>query len=175
MRNLPARRAALALGLAGTLAGCGYYLSGQGAGVLPPHVKTLVVVPFENRTTRPEIEQRVTEQLSRELSRRRNYDVVTDRSRADAALEGAVTTYRAVPVVFNEKGLATRVEAVVTIAATVRDLATDEVLWGQDGLVFREQFEVPETEDFQDLESSALDDIARGAAGAVVTAIVEGF
>ena len=157
------------------LSGCGYHLSGRGVGVLPEHVKTLVVLPFENRTTRPEIEQRVTEQLSRELSRRGNYDVVTEPDRADAVLDGAVTTYKTVPVVFSPAGLATRVEAVVTITATVRDLTTDEVLWSQEGLIFREQFEVSETEDFQDLESAALDDLARGIAGAVVTAIVEGF
>ena len=155
--------------------GCGYHLSGRGAGVLPSHVKSLVVMPFENRTKRPEIEQRVTEEVARELSKRGRYEVVTDQANADAILEGAITSYKTAPVEFSSDGLATRLQAVVTLQATVRDLSTDEVLWGQDGLVFREQFDVPETEAFVDEESVALDEIARGAAGALVTAILEGF
>jgi hypothetical protein len=101
--------------------------------------------------------------------------VVTDRTLADAMLEGAITSYRTAPVEFGDESLATRVEAVVTIQATMRELATDDLLWSQDGLIFREQFDVKSTEDFVDEESIALDRIARGAAGALVTAMLEGF
>jgi hypothetical protein len=165
------------MALLATLAcGCGYRLAGTGTpSYLPEHVKVLVVVPFENRTTRPEIEQRVTEEVARELAKRGAYEVVSDRSDADAMLEGAITSYRTSPVEFGSESLATRVEAVVTLQATLRELATDNVLWSQNGLVFREQFDVRTTEDFFDEESVALDGIARGAAGALVTSMFEGF
>jgi hypothetical protein len=166
---------ALALTIGGS--GCGYRLVGSagGASILPEHIRAVVVIPFDNRTTRPEIEQRVTEEVARELSKRGRYAVVTDRAAADAMLEGAITTYRTSPVQFSAQGLATRVEAVVTLQATVRELATDAVLWSQQGLVFREQFDVPEGTEFFDQETLALDEIARGAAGVVVTSILEGF
>ena len=62
-------------------AGCGYHLAGTGGpSVIPEHVKIIVVVPFENRTTRPEIEQRVTEEVARELSQRGKYEVVIDKT-----------------------------------------------------------------------------------------------
>jgi len=157
------------------LVGCGYRLAGTGGSFLPEHIKVLIVLPFENRTTRPEIEQRVTEEVARELSRRGKYEVVSDRNAADAMLEGAITSYRTVPVEFGAESRATRVEAMVTLQATMRELATDEVLWSQQGLVFREQFDVKETEGFFDEESIALDQIARGAAGALVTSMLEGF
>ena len=174
--GVPRRRfQATMLLVAMLLSGCGYRLAGTGAPVLPDHIKVLVVLPFENRTTRPEIEQRVTEEVARELSKRGRYEVVTDRTLADAMLEGAVTSYRTSPVEFGAESLATRVEAVVTIQATMRELATDDLLWSQDGLVFREQFNVKNTEDFFDEESIALDKIARGVAGALVTAMLEGF
>ncbi len=155
------------------LAGCGYRLAGSGS--LPEHIKILVIVPFENRTTRTEIEQRVTEELARQFSQRGRYQVVTDRNAADAMLNGAVTNYRTIPVEFSEGSLATRVEAVVTLQATLRDLSTDSVLWSQDGLTFREQFDVRPTEDFFNEEFLALDKIARGAASLLVTSILEGF
>jgi len=158
-----------------TLVGCGYRLAGTGVNPVLKNVKVLVVVPFENRTTRPEIEQRVTEEVARELSKRGRYEVVKDRSSADAMLEGAITSYRTSPVEFGTESRATRIEAVVTLQATLRELSTDDVLWSQSGLIFREQFDFDETEAFFDEESIALDQIARGAAGALVTAILEGF
>jgi TolB-like protein len=165
----------IALGTA-VVCGCGYRLAGTGApSYLPEHIKVLVVLPFDNRTTRPEIEQRVTEEVALELSKRGKYEVVSDRRAADAMLEGAITSYRTSPVEFGSESLATRVEAVVTLQATLRELATDEVLWSQRGLIFREQFDVKSTEDFFDEESLALDGIARGAAGALVTSMLEGF
>ena len=90
-------------------------------------------------------------------------------------LEGTVTAYRAEPVQFTEEGRATRVQASVTLRATLTALADDSVIWNQSGLVFREQYEVPEGGDFIDQETLALDEIARGAAGALVTSIFEGW
>ncbi len=169
------RGACTLVALAGVLwVGCGYGLVGR-ASVLPEHVRVVVILPFDNRTSRPEIEQRVTEELAREMAKRGKYDVVTEQSAADAMLEGAISGYRTIPVQFSPAGLATRVEAIVTIQATLRDLKSDEVLWSQRDLVFHEQFEVEEGEEFFDQETVALDSIARGAAGALVTSILEGF
>ena len=161
------------LALAGA-ASCGYRLSG--ASTLPEHVRAIVVMPFENRTNRPEIEQRVTEELADQLTRRGRYSVVTDRESADAVLEGAITTYRTTPVQFTSEGRANRVEVIVTIQATLRERVDDTVLWSQAGLIFKEQYDVStDTAEFFDQESVAQDEIARGAAGAVVTSILEGF
>jgi hypothetical protein len=113
--------------------------------------------------------------VAREFSKRGHYEVVTAATAADAMLEGAITAYRTIPVQFNPDGLATRMEAVVTIRATLRDLTTDGILWNQEGLVFREQFEVEEGVEFFDQEGLALESIARGAAGALVTSMLEGF
>ena len=165
---------ALCIVIALSLAGCGYRLAGQGSS-LPEHIKIIVIVPFENRTTRPEIEQRVTEELALQFSKRGRYQVVKDRARADAMLEGAISSYRTLPVEFGDDALATRVEAIVTLEATLRDLSSDTVLWSQSGLIFREQYDVKSAEDISDQEIVAMDEIARGAAGALVTSILEGF
>jgi hypothetical protein len=142
------------------------------------HIRTIAVVPFDNRTDRPEIEQRVTEAVARELSRRGKYEVVTDPGRADAVLEGVVTTYRTSPVEFNSAGRETRAEATLTIQATLRNTVSDEVLWNQSGLIFKEQFDVseePGSGGYFDRESLALDSLARGVANALATSMFEGF
>ena len=118
----------------------------------------------------------ISEETAREFSRRGRYRVVTARLGADALLEGAITGFRSDPVEFNEDGRATRVETVVSIQATLRDLSNDEILWSQEGLLFREQWDIPEIEQsFFDEETLALEDIARGAAGTLVSSILEGF
>jgi len=47
------------VGLAFLLSGCGYALVGR-ANFLPPDIETVQVPAFVNRTTRVELEQRVT-------------------------------------------------------------------------------------------------------------------
>jgi outer membrane lipopolysaccharide assembly protein LptE/RlpB len=155
--------------------GCGYRLSGTGAGVLPSHVRAIAVQPFANKTERPEIEQRITEALTRELSRRGRYQVVADATTADAVLEGAITSYRTPPVEFTSAGRQSRVEATVTLQATLRERAGDVVLWSQSGLIFKQPFDVPDSGVFVDQESAALDVLARQAAETLVTSMLEGF
>ncbi len=163
--------AALALAVAAAAPGCGYRLAG-GNTFLPEGIRAILVRPFDNRTQRPEIDQRVTEAVARELSRRGGYRLAAREEEADAVLEGVVTDYRSNPVQFGAEGRATRMEAVVVLQATLRDRASGGVLWSQTGLVFREQYDVREE---ALLEAIALDDIARGAAGALVTSMFEGF
>lgn len=155
-------------------------MSGYGTSVLPDSVSVVAVIPFENRTERPEIEQRVTEAVAAELSRRGRSKsgrirVVTQVRQADAVLEGAVTHYRTRSVEFAANGRATRIEIEVLLQATMREIDTDTVLWSQSGLIFKEQFDVPPTGEFFDQETLALDQIARGAAAVLVSSIVEGF
>jgi TolB-like protein len=162
---------ALLLGCAAALPGCGYKLSGRNT-FLPERIRVIMVAPFENRTQRPELEQRVTEETARELAKRGRYKVVSDRKGADALLEGAITEYRSTPVQLNLQGRATRLETVVTLQASLRDLSSETVLWSQSGLVFREQYDV---QDEVLEENLALDQIAQGAAAALVNSMFEGF
>jgi TolB-like protein len=158
-------------------AGCGYRLAGTSS-VLPEHVRVIAVLPFKNQSERPEIEQRVTEAVALELSRRGKYEVVTAVAQADAILEGVVTSYRRVPVEFNAEGREVRSEATLTVQATLRDSETDEILWSQTGLVFKEQYnltEVTTSGEFFDRELLAIDALATGVAGVLATSMFEGF
>jgi TolB-like protein len=161
--------------LAAASVGCGYKLAGTGS-FLPKSIKTIAVAAFENRTGRPEIEVRVTESVAREISRHGGIKIVTDKTLADAYLEGAVTDFHTTPVEFNAEGRATRLESAVVLRASVRDLASGEILWSQANLLFRDQYDVQQVEaDYFDLETLALDALARGAAQTLVNSITEGF
>jgi TolB-like protein len=167
----------VAVAAAATLAvsACGYRLAGTGS-FLPKNIQTIVVAPFENRSARPEIEIRTTEAVARELSRRGGVKIVTSRSDANALLEGVITDFRTTPVQFNSQGRATRLETAVVLRSSLRDLATGQLLWSQSNLVFRDQYDVQQTDvNYFDLETLALDTLARGAAQTLVNSITEGF
>ena len=170
-----ASAAGAAVALAVVAVGCGYRLSGTGT-FLPKHIRTVAIAPFENRSARPEIDIRTTEAVTRELSRRGGFNVVTDRATADALLEGIVTDFRTTPVQFNDQGRATRLETAVVLRASLREVTTGNILWNQSNLVFRDQYDVQQTDvNYFDLETLALDELARGAAQTLVNSITEGF
>ena len=172
-RHLPV--GVVLVAFAAACCGCGYRLAGTGT-FLAKNIKSIAVAPFENRTGRPEIEVRVTEAVARELSRHGGTRIVTDKASADAYLEGAVTSFHTTPVQFNAEGRATRLETAVVLRASLRDLASGEILWSQANLLFRDQYDVQQVEaDYFDLETLALDALARGAAQTLVNSITEGF
>ena len=167
--------ALLAAALNAVAGGCGYRLAGTGS-FLPQDIKVIAIAPFENRSSRPEIEVRTTEAVARELSRHGGTKIATDKTQADAYLEGAVTDFRTTPVQFNAQGRATRLETTVVLRASLRNLGTGEVLWSQANLLFRQQYDVQQEEaNYFDLETTALDELARGAAQTLVNSITEGF
>lgn len=174
MRRHPGMRL-VPIVIAAASLGCGYRLAGTGT-FLPKNIKTIAVAPFENRTGRSEVEVRVTEAVARELSRHGGTKVVSDKAVADAYLEGTVTEFHTSPVQFNAEGRATRLESTVVLRASIRDLASGEILWSQANLLFRDQYDVQQQQvDYFDLETLALDALARGAAQTLVNSITEGF
>ena len=168
-------RLAIAIAASAAASACGYRLSGTGS-FLPKDIKTIVVAPFENRSSRSEIDVRTTEAVARELSRRGGIKVIADRGDANGLLEGVITDFRTTPVQFNSQGRATRLETAVVLRSSLRDLSTGQLLWSQSNLVFRDQYDVQQTDvNYFDLETLAMDALARGAAQTLVNSIMEGF
>jgi hypothetical protein len=182
MRPMPTpentRRAVLVL-LAATLLApgfaCGYQLAGH-ANTLPPDVKSIGIPIFVNRTSRPELEQRVTEAVIDEFSTRGRLRILSGEEGADAVLRGTLYTYTTMPVVLNEQGRARRYEILITADVALTQAATDRVLWENDHFLFKRQYEVPETSiAYVDREVVAIDEVADDFASTVVTSILEGF
>lgn len=167
--------------LAGVLASllatsaCGYHLSGHGS-TLPETVKSVGIPMFENKTSRPELEQRVTEHVVDEFTSRGRVRILPGEEGADAVLTGTLFTYTTTPVILNEQGRARRYEILITARVVLSQAATDKILWEDDHFLFKRQYDVPETSiTFVDQEIIAIDDVATDFARSVVTSILEGF
>ncbi|HEY3175637.1 MAG TPA: LptE family protein [Candidatus Polarisedimenticolia bacterium] len=173
MNHLPA--IVLALAAASAAPGCGYRLAGRNQ-LLPPSVKVIAVPPFENQTRRPEIEQRITEQVTATFIQRGGYRTTASEAGADALLKGEVTGYDITPVSVGSQGRADRYEVVITASVELVKLPERNVLFRSSHFVFKKQYSVEGGNlTFFDQEIVAISEIAKDFAESVVTSILEGF
>ncbi len=171
-RRMLAPPAVLALAIA--LAGCGYRLSGHSNAL--PGIQTIGIPTFVNRTSRPEIEQRITEHIIDEFTTRGRARLVPGEEGAQAVLKGTILSYTQNPVAISEQGRATRYEIMITAHVILSEVATDKILWEDDHFLFKRQYDVAVSpQSFQDQEIVAIDDVATDFARGIVTSILEGF
>ena len=170
------RRRACAVLILLALTGCGYSLQGRGSGVLDPSIGSIGVPPFQNLTGRPELEQRITEEILRQFQVRSRRRTLSSADGADAVLLGEVTTYRETPVEFNPDGRARTIEVRITARARLLTTTDQQVIWASDHFMYRQAYPVgEEATEFVELETVAIETVARDFAEAVVTSILEGF
>ena len=159
------------------LAGCGYALVGNANNLLPPTVHTISVPTFVNKTTRVELEQRVTQAVAEEFVSRGRLRLVNTPKDADIILRGSIDSFGIFPIAFNQQGRATQYQISITANIELLDhRAEDKVLWKNDQYRFTENYQVNvESTDAFDQETRAIREIAVRFAESLVTNLLEGF
>lgn len=155
--------------------GCGYALVGRGSNI-PEDVRRVYLEPLENRTTRSQVEQFLTQAIADELVTRQRFVLAASDAEADAILEGAVVAFVVTPVTFGADGRASEYEITITAQMSFKRTGSDDVLWSNDRYVFRENYAIdPSEAGFFDRENVAIVDSAERFAETVVTDLLEGF
>lgn len=180
---MPGRRIALVLGMLATIlsSGCGYALAGRGS-FLPAYIRTIAIPTLENRSTFFQVEQVLTEKIRGEFIGRGKYQVLSQSTGGDAILAGEITAISLQPVALTEQQLASRYLFTLTMKVRFTDVRTNEVLWSNDTMTFREELDLatrgtgaPDGSAFIDQERSSFERVATDVARTMVTAIVEAF
>jgi Lipopolysaccharide-assembly len=182
----------LCVGAALFLSACGYHVSGT-ASQMPPGLKVIAVPALKNDTPRYRIEQRMTEAVVHEFIARTKYRIVSSEDSADAVLHGEITSFEAIPVVFDTTPAttpnSTTVPAVNTTTArattmlvsvhmkvSLEDRETKKVLYKNDNYLFREPYEIStDPAKFFDEQGPALERMSRDFASRLVSDVVENF
>jgi len=164
--------------------GCGYALAGRGS-FLPATIRVIAIPQLENRTTYIQVEQLLTEKVRNEFIGRGKYQVVTEPAGADAVLTGTITGINIQPVAFTNQQIASRYLFMLNMSVRFTDAMTNEVLWSNDSLTLREEYDLTiagsdqtgtnVTATFLDQERTSFDRISTDLARAIVTAILEAF
>ena len=171
----------LVVAVALALPGCGYALAGRGS-FLPADIRTVGIPKLENRSTFFQVDEVITDKIRTEFIGRGKYAVSPEALGADAVLTGEIISISVQPVGFTERQLASRYLFTLSMRVQFADARTSEVLWSNDALVFREEYELAtrgtialDGAAFLDQERSSVDRIAGDVARSVVTAILEAF
>ncbi len=153
---------------------CGYYLRGTGSS-LPPHIKVLNIPMFTNRTTRFELDVKLTQRIIDEIVARGKVEITVDADEADAVLLGEIISFRATPIGFGGEATADRYSVMIVAKVLLRDLVQKKVIFSNPYFVYQGEYEVPEGADFESVETDAINEIAEKFARSLVVAILEGF
>lgn len=158
------------------LSGCGYHTAGS-ATHLPASVRTLAVPIFTTRTQAFHTELAFTQALVQELDTRTRYRIQqSDSDSADATLHGTILSQTSAPLTYDASSGQTS-SYLLTITARVVLTAHDgHVLYQNDNLSYREQFQ--STQDlggFIQEDTSAVNRVAKDFARAVVSDMLESF
>jgi hypothetical protein len=153
---------------------CGYHLRGTGSS-LPPHIKVLNVPMFANRTTRFELDLKLTQKVIDEMVARGKVEITDQTDAADAVLVGEILRFQAMPIGFGENAAADRYNISIVAKVVLRDTVQKKVIFSNPSFVYQGEYEVPEGVDFESVETEAIDEIAVKFARSLVVAILEGF
>jgi len=147
------------------LGGCLYGFAGGG---LPPSIKTVAVLPFDNQTPEPtltqEISQAVREAVEQRLGLRQSAE-----SRADAVVRGSITRYEPdVPVAYqageDREVNVTRRQVQITLTVEILDQKQGKPLWQRSGLVVKGDYDTgQEAEGRQQALDDLVQNIVEGA------------
>jgi hypothetical protein len=162
-------------------AACGYALAGHGSS-LPSYIKTIGIPAFANSTTVFNVETVLTNKVRREFIGRGKFKILPQAADVDAVLTGTITAISVVPISFaTGTTLASRYTITMSANIELRDTKSNEVLWQNPSLVFRQEYEATSGANAADPaaffghETNALDRLCDEFARAIVSAILEAF
>lgn len=179
VRGAALLRALLAVSLLFSSA-CGYSLAGRGS-FLPASIRTIGVPTFENNTPIFNLETEITQKVRSEFIGRGRYQIVPDTTNVDALLTGAVTGVEVQAASFTDQQIASAFIVTLRARVELRDLAEDRVLWENQRLVFRQEYQAQTGSNVFDAaavfaqDAPAYDRITTDFARSVVSAILEAF
>jgi outer membrane lipopolysaccharide assembly protein LptE/RlpB len=112
--------------------GCGYHLMGKG-GEFPQGITSLAIIPLENKTKEPNLTAIFTSALRREFIFRREVEIVAEK-KAEALLQGSLTSISIVSTAYDQEGRATEYQITITLDLRLVRQGNNEILWRGDGI-----------------------------------------
>lgn len=169
-------RLALSLLVFTLLTGCGYHTAGS-ATHIPANVRTLAVPIFSTRTQAYHTEMAYTQAVVRELNTRTRYHVLnTDTPDADAMLRGTILTQTITPLTYDANSGQSSSYLVSVTASVILTAHDGSVLYRNDAVTFREQYQsTQDVNTFIQEGSPAVSRMARDFAQTIVSDMLNSF
>jgi hypothetical protein len=115
---------------------------------LPPHIRTVAILPFDNRTGEVALTQEVSEAVRQAMENRLGLRLAAE-DRADAVVQGSITRYEAdQPLSFRAENQGatvsvTRRLVMISLSVEIYDRIEDRMLWQRSGMRVEGEYEPP--------------------------------
>jgi len=153
------------------LAGCGYSFRGN----LPDHIKTVAVPIFTNKTSEPAVESLMTSAVVEAYATNGRLRVVRPEE-ADAVLDGELVGYSVQSIAFDNQANVRVYRLLVTMNIKLRDVRRNAVLFEQQGLKEKSDFQVlGAVSQTIGAEEGAVRTAARDIARSIVSLTIDRF
>ena len=147
------------------VAACGLWPYGFAGGGLPPHIRTIAVLAFDNETAVADLPRDITESLRRELQSRLGLRLAPE-SQANAIVTGTILRYDPdIPIGFSADPNSTtaRRKLQITVDISIVDQASGKTLLERRALVADGEYaESAEAAGRRDAIEKMIDEIVRG-------------
>lgn len=158
---------AVRLLLATTLAATGGCLYSFRGGGLPGHIRTVAVLPFDNRTGEPALTQEVLEAIREAVERRLGLRPAAEAD-ADAVVRGEIVRYEPdIPLAYQAgqgRVEVTRRRVQIVVNVEIQDQRLGRQLWQRSGLSVDGEYDPPqETEGRRTALAKLVNDVVEGA------------
>jgi hypothetical protein len=141
----------------------------------PGNLDSIAIPIFENKTTKFQMEQRLTSAVIDEFISRTRCRVVRVPAEARGLLTGEILDYAAFPVIFAGDSGSTY-QVVLRARLSLKDQSTGKFVFENREVQFREEFEISrESKDYFPEEGPALDRLVRQLAKNLVNHILDDF
>jgi hypothetical protein len=140
--RVASRKLLVPLLLTASLAGCLYGFAGGG---LPPSIKTVALLPFDNQTAEPTLTQEVAVRVREAVESRLGLRQASE-NQADALVRGTIVRYEPdLPVQYsggaNQTVSVTRRLVQITVSVEILDQRAGKPLWQRSGLVLEGEYD----------------------------------
>jgi hypothetical protein len=154
------RISALALSCAALSTACYQFTGGGG---FPSNIKSVYIEPFDNRTSRFELESQLFRQMQENLPRSLGLRLGTQQN-ADAVVRGQIVNYsdQAQNYLPGQQGnvQVLQHQVQITVAVAIIDRANNEILWDSQSVVGRGEYN-PNSQTDEVARLKALENIVR--------------
>jgi outer membrane lipopolysaccharide assembly protein LptE/RlpB len=158
-----------------SLLGCGYHFPGQ-AGNVPGQVNSVYISLFTNQTSEPQLENRMTNQVSQVFSRRKSLVQVERIDLAEAILQGTIQSYRSRPLAYDAQDNISEYRASMKVRAELLGgVEQQNVLWQATETWAVDYLADDDKTKQEDLEDQAIDELSLRLAEALFYKLLDDF
>lgn len=156
------------------LGACGYHFADT-TGSLPEGVTQIQVVQFENTTSEPYLEQRLTDDVIDQLRRHREIRLVVTEDQAEAILSGVIVTFSSNALSFSQDDQIGTYRATLVADVMLRRSNSDELLWSGRSRWSTEYNATIDVAQQSDLKERALNELSRRLAEEIYYQLLDNF